>query len=42
MKGAFQVEYHLNKYPKLDALMTRVQNYPPIAEWIKRRPVTPR
>ena len=36
----FQVEVHLENYPKLHALKEKVAGHPKIAEWIQKRPET--
>lgn len=38
---SFEVDLHLEKYPKLKALKKRVEDAPNIAAWIANRPQTP-
>jgi len=40
MTAVFEIDPHLENYPKLKALTERVKTLPQIAEWIKKRPVT--
>jgi len=41
MTSVFEIDPHLENFPKLKALTERVQGLPQIADWIKKRPVTP-